>query len=49
MGSLKQEMYREENKIKIGHLEPSNENRMRGAKEVGKVQNNTFLPKPDEL
>lgn len=49
MGSLEQEMYREENKIKIGHLEPSNENRMRGAKEVGKIQNNTFLPNPDEL
>lgn len=34
MGSLKQEMYREENKIKIGHLESSNENRMKDAKEI---------------
>lgn len=41
-------MYKEENKIKIGHLESSNENKIKvGKKKVGEVQNNTFLPKPE--
>lgn len=49
MSSPKQEMYKEVNKIKTGHLESSNENKIKVGKKVRKVQNNIFLPKPDEL
>lgn len=50
MRPLKQEMYKEENKIKIGHLQFSNENKIKVGKKkkkVGEVQNNTFLPRPE--
>lgn len=35
-------MYKEENKIKTGHLESRNENEIKVGKKVRKVQNNIF-------